>query len=123
MLLRAVEVGTDAVEPPVFFSRGAIDFANKVGLSGPVFTSVNLGGYIAWKMYPAARVFQDTRFQAYPPDHFRNTIAASESQEQWNRIVQGVDWAVVSVPRPNQLSGIGRFPVEEWKKRLSRRCD
>ena len=61
------------------------------------------------------RVFQDTRFQAYPPDHFRNTIAASESQEQWNRIVQGVDWAVVSVPRPNQLSGIGRFPVEEWR--------
>ncbi len=115
VLLRAFAIGTDAVEPPQFFSRGAIDFANRSGLSGPVFNSVNLGGYIAWKLYPTARVFQDTRFQAYPPEHFRRTIAASASQDEWNRLVEGVDWAMVSVPRPNQLSGAGRFPVSEWR--------
>jgi hypothetical protein len=115
VLLRGFEAGSMAVEPPQFFSRDAIDFAGRAGLSGPVFTSVNLGGYVAWKMYPAARVYQDTRFQAYPPGHFRSTIAASESQREWDRAVAGADWAVVSVPRPNQLSGVGRFPVSEWR--------
>ena len=115
VLLRGIAIGADAVEPPLFFSNSAIEFARRTGLSGPVFTSVNLGGYIAWKMYPAARIFQDTRFQAYPPDHFRTTVAASRSQDEWNRLVAGVDWAMVSVPRPNQLSGSGRFPVSEWR--------
>jgi hypothetical protein len=115
VLLRGFAIGAEAVEPPQFFSNGAIDFARRTGLSGPVFTSVNLGGYVAWKMYPAARIFQDTRFQAYPPDHFRTTVAASSSQDEWNRLVAGVDWAMVSVPRPNQLSGAGRFPVSEWR--------
>ena len=115
VLLRGIATGADAVEPPQFFSKGAIEFARRTGLSGPVFTSVNLGGYVAWKMYPAARIFQDTRFQAYPPDHFRTTVAASRSQDEWNRLVAGVDWAMVSVPRPNQLSGAGRFPVSEWR--------
>lgn len=115
VLLRGLAIGAEAVEPPQFFSNSAIDFARRTGLSGPVFTSVNLGGYLAWKMYPAARIFQDTRFQAYPPDHFRTTLAASRSQDEWNRLVSGVDWAMVSVPRPNQLSGAGRFPVSEWR--------
>jgi hypothetical protein len=115
VLVRALRAGSAAVEPPEFFSRDAIDFAQRAGLSGPVFTSVNLGGYVAWRMYPAARVYQDTRFQAYPPEHFRSTIAASESQAEWDRVVAGADWAVVSVPRPNQLSGAGRFPVSDWR--------
>jgi hypothetical protein len=115
VLVRGFAAGGKAVEPPQFFSSGAIDFARRTGLSGPVFNSVNLGGYVAWKMYPGARVFQDTRFQAYPPDHFRTIVAASGSQEDWNRLVAGVDWAMVSVPRPNQLSGTGRFPVSEWR--------
>jgi hypothetical protein len=71
VLVRALTVGRTAVEPPQFFSRDAIDFATRSGLSGPVFNSVNLGGYLEWTMYPTARVFQDTRFQAYPPEHFR----------------------------------------------------
>jgi len=115
VLLRGFEIGQNAVEPPQFFSRDAVAFARRTGLSGPVFNSVNLGGYLAWSMYPDARVFQDTRFQAYPPDHFRRTIEASRSQPEWNGLVAGVDWAVVSVPRPNQLSGAGRFPVSEWR--------
>ena len=115
VLLRAMGAGREAVEPPQFFSRDAVEFARRAGLEGPVFNSVNLGGYIAWKMYPAARVFQDTRFQAYPADHFRRTIAASASQDEWNRLVAGTDWAMVSVPRPNQLSGEGRFPAPDWR--------
>ena len=45
VLLRGFAIGAEAVEPPQFFSNSAIDFARRTGLSGPVFTSVNLGGY------------------------------------------------------------------------------
>ena len=106
--------GSAAVEPPQFFSRAAVDFIRASRLEGPVFNSHNLGGYLAWTTYPEVRTFQDSRLQAYPPEHFRAIIDASRSQDAWNALVSGVDWAVLSVPRPNQLSGAGRFPGSEW---------
>ncbi len=114
LLATEIAVGAAAVEPKQFFSPEAIAFVKRSGLEGPVFNSHNLGGYLAWALYPQVRVFQDSRLQAYPPDHFRTIILASRSQTDWNALVAGVDWAVLSVPRPNQLSGGGRFPVSEW---------
>jgi hypothetical protein len=115
LLARGFAVGTDAVAPPQFFSAGAVAFIARNGLEGPVFNSHNLGGYLAWTLYPRVRVFQDSRLQAYPPEHFRSIIAASRTQADWDALVADVDWAVLSVPRPNQLSGAGRFPVTDWK--------
>src|SRR4029450_11411623 len=103
-----------AVEPTQFFSPQALQFIQQKGLDGPVFNSHNLGGYLAWSLYPRVRIFQDSRLQAYPPEHFRRIIEASASQEAWNSLCAGGDWAVISVPRPNQLAGTGRFPVTEW---------
>jgi hypothetical protein len=114
LLLTELQVGRAAVEPPQFFSPQAIAFVRQAGLDGPVFNSHNLGGYIAWSLYPGVRTFQDSRLQAYPPEHFRGIIAASRSQDAWNALVAGVDWALISIPRPNQLSGAGRFPAADW---------
>jgi hypothetical protein len=41
-------------------------------------------------------------------------MRAWRSQPDWNALVAGVDWAVISLPRPNQLSGAGMFPMAEW---------
>jgi hypothetical protein len=114
LLATGFAIGNDAVEPQAFFSRNAVEFVRKAGLQGPVFNSHNLGGYLAWAGYPEVRIFQDSRLQAYPPEHFRSIIVASQSQADWNAIVADVDWAVLSVPRPNQLSGAGRFPLSDW---------
>jgi len=114
LLFTEFRVGRSAVEPPHFFSPGAIAFIRQKGLEGPVFNSHNLGGYLAWSLYPPVRIFQDARLQAYPPEHFRRIIEASASQESWNALVASVDWAVISVARPNQLAGTGRFPATEW---------
>ena len=114
LLATGIAAGTRAVAPPEFFSADAIAFVHRAGLEGPVFNSHNLGGYLAWELYPRVRVFQDSRLQAYPPEHFRRIIEASASQRDWDALVAGVDWAVLSVPRPNQLSGAGRFPQDQW---------
>ncbi|HET7219454.1 MAG TPA: hypothetical protein VFJ02_15460, partial [Vicinamibacterales bacterium] len=110
----ATEMSFGRLHPPEVFSSRAVEFALAQGLSGPLFNSNNLGGWIEWTMYPDARTFQDSRLQAYPPDHFRRILAASRSQEQWNALVAGVDWAVLSRARPNALSGAGRFPANVW---------
>ena len=33
---------------------------------------------------------------------------------QWNGLTAGVEWAVLSLPRVNELSGVGRFTAPEW---------
>jgi hypothetical protein len=114
LLFTEIHAGRAAVEPPLFFSPQAIQFIQQTGLEGPVFNSHNLGGYLAWSLYPRVRIFQDSRLQAYPPEHFRRIIEASASQESWNVVIADVDWAVISVSRPNQLAGTGRFPATDW---------
>jgi hypothetical protein len=95
------------------FPERALAFARAEGLNGPVFNSHNLGGWLAWTMYPDVRVFQDSRLQAYPPEHFRAILAASRSQPAWDALVSGADWAILSLPRPNALSGAGA-PAGHW---------
>jgi hypothetical protein len=113
-LLSGMDAGPRALEPESVFSSRAVEFVRAERLEGPVFNSNNLGGYLAWTMYPRVRVFQDSRLQAYPASFFDRILGASESQPGWDALVAGVDWAVLSRPRPSRLSGAGRFPAPEW---------
>ena len=106
--------GARAMEPPAVSSPAAMTFIEDNKLDGAGFNSNNLGGYLIWNGYPAVRVFQDSRLQAYPSWHFDAILAASESQPAWDTLVAGVDWAILSLPRPNRLSGAGRFPNSAW---------
>ena len=107
-------IGGDAAAPAAFFSARAIQFARTEGLSGPLFNSNNLGGFLAWSLPPPARIFQDSRLQAYPRAHFEAILRASRSQSEWDQLVAPVDWAMVSLARPVELSGAGRFPRPDW---------
>ena len=117
-LVTDLSAGPRAMEPPAVFSPAAMSFIrtsitnNTLAEAG--FNSNNLGGYLIWNLYPAVRVFQDSRLQAYPSSHFDAILAASESQPAWDALVAGVDWAILSLPRPNRLSGAGRFPNSAW---------
>jgi hypothetical protein len=113
-LVTDLDAGSRALEPPAVFSRGAMTFIKDDQLDGAAFNSNNLGGYLIWNLYPMVRVFQDSRLQAYPASHFDAILAAAESQPAWDTLVASVDWAVLSLPRPNRLSGAGRFPNSAW---------
>src|SRR6188768_504293 len=56
-LVRALQFGGNALTPPTIFSEPAMRYAREHGLAGPAFTSMNLGGFVEWELYPAARVF------------------------------------------------------------------
>ncbi len=113
-LVRGLQAGGDALEPGDLFSPEAMRFAREHHLSGPAFTSINLGGYVAWYLYPDAQVFIDSRLQAYPPAHFAAVSAAATDPDAWETLTQNVDWAVLSVPRVNAFSGTGRFDERLW---------
>jgi hypothetical protein len=108
------EFRVGSLHPEEMFSSHAIQFVREQGLNGPLFNSNNLGGWLAWQGYPELRIFQDSRLQAYPPDHFRRIIEASRSPAVWTELVRGVDWAILSTPRPNALSGVGLFSNTDW---------
>lgn len=115
-LVRALQFGGNALTPPAVFSEPAMRFARDHGLAGPVFTSMNLGGFVEWELYPSARVFLDSRLQASPASHFREVIAASRDRDPraWAAVTAGMDWGVLSTPRVNDLSGVGKFREPEW---------
>jgi hypothetical protein len=108
-------VGPGHLEPPEMLSRAGVSFIRSSHLTGPFFNSNNLGGYLIWNLYPPARVFQDGRFQSYPPSFFQDIHNAYSSQKDWDKLVAGLDWAVLSRPHyAGALSGAGRFPQEQW---------
>jgi len=113
-LVRKLQIGGDALEPPALFSASAMHFARDRGLAGPVFTSMNLGGYVAWNLYPSTLVSLDSRLQAYPPAYFRVASSAWRDPAAWAELTKDVDWGVLSLPRDNELSGVGRFTADEW---------
>jgi hypothetical protein len=114
LLVTEVAAGNRALSPEPFFSENGIAFVRQAGLQGPVFNSHNLGGYLAWMLYPRTQIFQDSRLQAYPPEHFLSILVAARSPQDWDVLVADVDWAILSRPRPNQLSGAGMFPARRW---------
>lgn len=109
-----IHAGGDALTPPGFFSEAAMRFARERGLGGNVYVSNNIGGFVTWSLYPQAKVFQDSRLQAYPQDHFRRMLSAWGSDQAWADMVASADWAILSRPRVNELSGTGRFKEPDW---------
>ena len=94
-------------------ARVAVAAIRTYRLTGPVFTSLSQGGFIAWAV-PGARPYQDSRLQAYPAGHFDRIIAASADPAAWRDLMRGIDWAVVSRVTTNELSGAGQFSQPEW---------
>jgi hypothetical protein len=80
LLFTGFAAGARAVVPDAFFSSNAIDFARRAGLEGPLFNSHNLGGFLAWSLYPRTRIFQDARLQEYPPERFLSKRTTNNEQ-------------------------------------------
>jgi hypothetical protein len=112
--LTRLAVGTEAVAPREFFPADFRNVVRTAGLGGPVFNSMNLGGFVAWELYPETQIFQDARLQAVPPEHFLAILKASRNPDEWETLLRGIDWAVISLPRPNELSGAGHFREPTW---------
>ncbi len=75
--------------------EGAAAFVERTGLAGRMFNDFDQGGYLAWRLFPARRIFLDGRVQTYPPSFFAEIL--SHSRSVWPGLMDkyGVDYAVV----------------------------
>jgi hypothetical protein len=111
-MLAAWRTGEVALAPKEFFSADAIEFLRANDIAKPMFNSMNLGGYLDWKL--GGNTFVDSRLQAAPHAFFVALTGASADQDRWNDLVKDVDLAVVSLARPSDISGVGKFNGPEW---------
>jgi hypothetical protein len=111
-MFSAWRTGDAALAPKEYFSEDAVAFIRANDMKTPMFNSLNLGGFLDWKL--GGQTFIDSRLQAVPVEFLASLVEASADQEKWNALVKDVDWAVVSIARPNDISGAGKFNAPEW---------
>jgi hypothetical protein len=61
--------------------KGALDFFQTSQFSGPIFNNYNIGGYLAYRIYPN-RVYIDNRPEAYPVEFTSNIYSRMQSDPQ-----------------------------------------
>jgi len=108
----AWRTGDAALAPKEYFSEDAIAFIRANDMKTPMFNSLNLGVYLDWKL--GGGTFVDSRLQAVPVAFLASIADASADQTKWNALGKDVNWAVVSIARPNDISGVGKFNAPEW---------
>jgi hypothetical protein len=111
-MLAAWRTGDAALAPKEYFSEDAVAFIRANDMKAPMFNSLNLGGYLDWKL--AGQTFIDSRLQAVPRGFLVALTDAASDPTKWSALVKDVDWAVVSLARPNDISGVGKFNAPEW---------
>ncbi len=111
-MLAAWRTGDAALAPKEYFSEAAIEFIRANDLKTPMFNSMNLGGYLDWKL--GGHTFIDSRLQAAPREFFVALTDASADADKWKSLVKDADWAVLSLARPSDISGVGKFNAPEW---------
>ncbi|TSC86614.1 MAG: hypothetical protein G01um10147_826 [Microgenomates group bacterium Gr01-1014_7] len=58
--------------------KGALDFALKNNLPGPIYNNFDIGSYIIYRAYPKYEVFVDGRPEAYPAKFFTDTYIPTQ---------------------------------------------
>lgn len=64
----------------------AAEFWRRQNLQGPIYNNFDVGGYLAYFLYPQQRLFVDNRPEAYPPSFFRDDyFPLQQSEDHWMR--------------------------------------
>lgn len=114
----AIAKSADPSDRP--YPVGAVDYLRAQRFTGNVLTHFENGGYVMWKLYPAARVAIDGRYEvAYPEEVFQTVTSFHSAGAQWKRALTGFGTDVALVHRHD---GVGKLmPSTGWKRVYSDR--
>jgi hypothetical protein len=98
------------------------DFIRQNRLSGRMFNTYGMGGYLIWLLWPGQKVFIDGREDVYlGPGVLEEYVHCFDSRERWRSLVSKyeIDYAVVRYPerppdRPDASLDQMAFPRDEW---------
>jgi hypothetical protein len=77
-LLNQAETIADPSQP-----RLAAAYLEEGERAGQIFNYLDWGGYLAYRLAPAGRIFVDGRFGIYPPSVYRDYFGISRAQPGW----------------------------------------
>ena len=104
------------------FPVEATDFVKKAGISGKMFNTYGIGGYLIWELWPKWKVFIDGREDVYlRAGVLQDYLAGFIDRQHWQALVgkYGIDFALVRYPesparRPDQSLETLAFERQEW---------
>ncbi len=69
-------------------ARGAVDFLERENITGNMFNTYGIGGYLIHRGYPDRKVFIDGRNVDYGFDFMAHAYAAGINKDQWDNLVR-----------------------------------
>lgn len=98
------EVGAyGLIVPNERFPVGAVRYLKDLNFRGNVMTHFEIGGYVSWWMYPAVKVFVDSRYEtAFPPAVVDESFLFYEARAGWRQTLDRypTDLALIPVRMP-----------------------
>src|SRR5207244_877132 len=78
------------------FPVGAVDVLERRHVSGPIFTPDDWGGYLIYRLYPAAKVVADDRHDLYGEQFFKDYLKLIRVEPGWEEVLRrnNSDWVI-----------------------------
>jgi hypothetical protein len=104
------------------FPVAAADFVRQAGISGKMFNTYGIGGYLIWELWPDWKVFIDGREDVYlGAGVLHDYLAGFADRGHWQVLVDkyAIDFALVRYPespavRPDQSLDKLAFDRQDW---------
>jgi Tetratricopeptide repeat len=104
------------------FPVEAANFVKQTGLSGKMFNTYGIGGYLIWELWPDWKVFIDGREDVYlRAGVLEDYLTGFADRERWQALVKkyGIDFAMVrypesAAPTPDRSLETVAFERQNW---------
>lgn len=91
-------------------SNLAAEFITQNNLKGPIFNNYDIGGYLAYSVFPQEKLFIDNRPEAYSENFLQNEFLASLKNESvWQRVSEKYNFNIIFFYRHDQIDGAQKF--------------
>jgi len=105
--LRVPAQGSDLGVSPVVYPAGAVDYLGAAGFRGKLVTSFVNGGYVMWKLHPAARISFDGRYEvAYAAEVMDEDRTIHGARPGWQELLARYTPDAMLVRRDENLARV-----------------
>lgn len=88
----------------------ASNFFKENKLTGPIFNNYDIGGYLAFNLFPQEKLFIDNRPEAYSSEFIKDEFLASlQDENTWKTINQKYNFNVIFFNRHDAIDGAQQF--------------
>ncbi len=89
------------------------EFFKQNSIKGPIFNNYDIGGYLAYTLFPQEKLFIDNRPEAYSENFLQNEfLAALNNESKWEELENKYQFNAIYFYRLDQIDGAQNFLYE-----------